>query len=730
MITVQRYRARIPSTFIHDSKRQVSPSPSLPPRACGRVPLAAAGDPYREALACLAEGANEARTKEKAHREGWARRSSHTRAASLFPFSACPPVAYKYSPSASSPQLLLTTTTLSLFPAHTDKTFLRCLQRRRREVASPPHEASAAAPGFPPPAPGFLSAGAGRIGADSRCAAPNRPPDRLLRGQLDQIACFMATNNQNQLQLHEMDHIQPVNGQHNEPLHLGQKLLLHYGRDAALRIGPSSHGSMAPRLNDVPSSSRAAQFLSYRVGSSGNSHVSSVHCPSGSSSSHLPEPSMSYPHRSEESVPPVSSHLENRRAAMKRKNPVVHHVDGTNTGGYYGGSSSNAQTSNYVQPSPIRLTETFTQMPFGQSGWDGQQLLQQEGLERNVRARHNYNFFMEPRPDITHAANNIYLPPLRSTASASLSTLVARNQPPISVPLPPRTLPSGAPGTTGRAFFGRTHCPAIGSSNSSVAAAPTVSGSSGNATFDNGGYPPRTVNNVYSHPAPTGPSGSRTVPLETAIRSCPPGFAAATSSMGPSGSRALPLETAVRSYPPGFSATTSASIRIGQPFPTRGAAPSRHARHVAIGHANSGRNRRARSAYYAFHPSMMEAEGLMLDQLIFYESREAADPHRDMRLDVDNMTYEDLLALGEYIGNVNTGVPEDKIAGCVREVVCCSSDPSQNDDDDGTCVVCLEGYKDKDLLGTLKCSHDFHAECIKKWLQVKNSCPVCKAAAA
>jgi hypothetical protein len=41
-----------------------------------------------------------------------------------------------------------------------------------------------------------------------------------------------------------------------------------------------------------------------------------------------------------------------------------------------------------------------------------------------------------------------------------------------------------------------------------------------------------------------------------------------------------------------------------------------------------------------------------------------------------------------------------------------------------------EDYKDKDLLGTLKCSHDFHAECIKKWLQVKNSCPVCKAAVA
>jgi E3 ubiquitin-protein ligase RNF38/44 len=41
-----------------------------------------------------------------------------------------------------------------------------------------------------------------------------------------------------------------------------------------------------------------------------------------------------------------------------------------------------------------------------------------------------------------------------------------------------------------------------------------------------------------------------------------------------------------------------------------------------------------------------------------------------------------------------------------------------------------EGYKDRDLLGELKCGHYFHAGCIKKWLQVKNACPVCKSGAA
>lgn len=34
-----------------------------------------------------------------------------------------------------------------------------------------------------------------------------------------------------------------------------------------------------------------------------------------------------------------------------------------------------------------------------------------------------------------------------------------------------------------------------------------------------------------------------------------------------------------------------------------------------------------------------------------------------------------------------------------------------------------------DEVGTLKCGHDFHVGCIRKWLGVKNSCPICKAAA-
>jgi hypothetical protein len=44
------------------------------------------------------------------------------------------------------------------------------------------------------------------------------------------------------------------------------------------------------------------------------------------------------------------------------------------------------------------------------------------------------------------------------------------------------------------------------------------------------------------------------------------------------------------------------------------------------------------------------------------------------------------------MGTVNTGLADEKIAKCVREVVCCSSDITQNDQDDqddGNCVICL-----------------------------------------
>lgn len=105
------------------------------------------------------------------------------------------------------------------------------------------------------------------------------------------------------------------------------------------------------------------------------------------------------------------------------------------------------------------------------------------------------------------------------------------------------------------------------------------------------------------------------------------------------------------------------------------------------------------------------------------------DEHRDMRLDVDNMSYEELLVLEETIGNVDTGLSEDHLSRCLTERIYCSSASAQDDQDEASCPICLEEFKDKDSQGILKCQHVYHVTCIKKWLGLRKTCPVCKAPA-
>ncbi|KAL2912953.1 hypothetical protein HK105_207519 [Polyrhizophydium stewartii] len=46
---------------------------------------------------------------------------------------------------------------------------------------------------------------------------------------------------------------------------------------------------------------------------------------------------------------------------------------------------------------------------------------------------------------------------------------------------------------------------------------------------------------------------------------------------------------------------------------------------------------------------------------------------------------------------------------------------------DSTCHVCLEACEPaRDTIHRLPCTHLFHAECILPWLELHNSCPVCR----
>lgn len=43
-----------------------------------------------------------------------------------------------------------------------------------------------------------------------------------------------------------------------------------------------------------------------------------------------------------------------------------------------------------------------------------------------------------------------------------------------------------------------------------------------------------------------------------------------------------------------------------------------------------------------------------------------------------------------------------------------------------TCAVCIETYREADVVRVLPCRHQFHKGCIDQWLLEKRTCPMCK----
>lgn len=42
------------------------------------------------------------------------------------------------------------------------------------------------------------------------------------------------------------------------------------------------------------------------------------------------------------------------------------------------------------------------------------------------------------------------------------------------------------------------------------------------------------------------------------------------------------------------------------------------------------------------------------------------------------------------------------------------------------CVICLENFKEHELISKLECNHSYHEHCIKEWIINKLICPYCK----
>ncbi|XP_047324915.1 E3 ubiquitin-protein ligase BIG BROTHER-like [Impatiens glandulifera] len=93
-------------------------------------------------------------------------------------------------------------------------------------------------------------------------------------------------------------------------------------------------------------------------------------------------------------------------------------------------------------------------------------------------------------------------------------------------------------------------------------------------------------------------------------------------------------------------------------------------------------------------------------------------------VDLDNMTYEELLELGEAVGTENRGLAPELISLLpVRKFK--TGFFSRKKSKIERCVICQMEYKRGERQMTLPCKHVYHVDCGSKWLSVNKACPIC-----
>lgn len=112
----------------------------------------------------------------------------------------------------------------------------------------------------------------------------------------------------------------------------------------------------------------------------------------------------------------------------------------------------------------------------------------------------------------------------------------------------------------------------------------------------------------------------------------------------------------------------------------------------------------------------------MIQQAI-EESKKDLPEGESNQINPDDMTYEQLLELGDSNGKVSKGLTTQQIRQIPEKVWRKKGDTMKKEDQ---CSICFEDYRTGDRVKELKkCWHSYHAKCVNKWLQDENRCPMC-----
>ncbi|PIA48516.1 hypothetical protein AQUCO_01400832v1 [Aquilegia coerulea] len=94
-------------------------------------------------------------------------------------------------------------------------------------------------------------------------------------------------------------------------------------------------------------------------------------------------------------------------------------------------------------------------------------------------------------------------------------------------------------------------------------------------------------------------------------------------------------------------------------------------------------------------------------------------------VDPDNMTYEELLDLGEAVGSHSRGLSKELIELLPVSKYKSGSFFWRKRSRTERCVICQMKYKRGERQITLPCKHVYHTDCGTKWLSINKACPIC-----
>jgi len=80
-----------------------------------------------------------------------------------------------------------------------------------------------------------------------------------------------------------------------------------------------------------------------------------------------------------------------------------------------------------------------------------------------------------------------------------------------------------------------------------------------------------------------------------------------------------------------------------------------------------------------------------------------------------------LLELEERIGHVKKGLTQEEIETIPTTLISSTQELNQKQ-----CAICTEVFTEQTYVKRLQCKHDYHDECINKWLLSSKKCPLCQ----